>query len=83
MNSQSCPYTKNNVGDFTMSHLQLCSETPSQKKYMVLAQNRYMKNWNRIEDTKINPHKYDHLGFGKTIKKISPLNNTGFQHMEE
>jgi hypothetical protein len=35
---------------------------------MVLAQNRYEDQWNRIEDPDMNPHNYAHLIFTKAPK---------------
>jgi hypothetical protein len=39
---------------------------------MVLAQNRHLNQWNRIEDPAINPHNYSHL-----ILKASLTNGAG------
>jgi hypothetical protein len=35
---------------------------------MVLEQNRYEDQWNKIEDTDINPHSYAYLIFDKNIQ---------------
>jgi hypothetical protein len=35
---------------------------------MVLAQNRYEDQWNRTEDSDMNPHKYTHLIFDEGAK---------------
>jgi hypothetical protein len=37
---------------------------------MVLAQNRYKDQWNRIEDPDMKPHNYTHLIFDKGAKNI-------------
>jgi hypothetical protein len=37
---------------------------------MVLAQNRYEDQWNRIEDPDMNPHSYAHLIFDKVTKNM-------------
>ena len=48
--------------------------------------NREVDQWNRIKDTDINPHTYEHLIFDKESKIIQWKNGAGItrcQHVEE
>jgi hypothetical protein len=60
---------KSNTGGITIPEFKQYYRT-KQSKRIVLAQNRYKDQWNRIEGTDMNSHSYAHQIFDKGAKNI-------------
>jgi hypothetical protein len=52
------------------SWLEIILHSHSNKNSMHWHKNRYVDQWNRIEDPEISPHNYRHLIFHKDAKNI-------------
>jgi hypothetical protein len=69
-NNQAILSKKSNAEDNTIPDFKLYYRAIAIKKSMVLAQNRYEEQWNRIEHLDMNPCSYTHLIFDKGAKNI-------------
>jgi hypothetical protein len=54
----------------TIPGFKLCFMSHSNSNNMVLAQNRHIDQWNRIDGPEISPHSYTKLIFDKGAKNI-------------
>jgi hypothetical protein len=90
-NSQENNEQKQQCWRYHNIQLQTIAQSHNNKNSMVLAQNRYEDQRNRIENPDMNPHSYTHLIFTKTPKtyngeKTVSLTNvagkTGYLHAE-
>jgi hypothetical protein len=57
-NSQGNTHQKEQYWRYHNTQLQAILQSNSNKNCMVLAQNSYEDQWNRIEDLDLNPHSY-------------------------
>jgi hypothetical protein len=70
MNSQGNIQQKEQCWRYHNTFLQTILQSNSNKNSMVLHKNRHEEQWNRIEDTDMNPHNYTYLIFDKDAKNI-------------
>jgi hypothetical protein len=61
---------KNNAGSITTPDFEIYYQTILIKTSWYWHKNKYEDQWNRIEDTDMNPHSYAHLIFDKVAKNI-------------
>jgi hypothetical protein len=69
-NSQGNTQQKEQCWRYHNTQLQTTLQSHSNKNSMVLVQNRYEDQWNRIEDLDMNPHSNAHLIFHKGTKNM-------------
>jgi hypothetical protein len=70
MKSQGNTEQKEKTWSYHNTQLQTILQSHSNKNSMYWHKNRYEGQWNRMEDSEINPHSYAHLVFDKAVKSV-------------
>jgi hypothetical protein len=70
VNSQGNNEQKEQPESILNTQLQIILQSHSNKSSMIVEQNRYENQWNRIEDPDMNLHSYAHLSFDIGTKNI-------------